>query len=69
MKKYLYKNRILFVKQYPAINNMSWATYFTDLKGIDRPYITEGLSLGHSSAEKAQYELDMFAARHGLEEA
>lgn len=68
-KKYLYKGRTLFVKQYEAVNNTSFATFFVDKKGQKRAYITDGLSLGHSSADKAQYELDMFAAKHGLEEA
>ena len=65
-KRYRYKSKVLFVKAYEADNATAYATFFTDKKGIDRAYVTDGLSLGHTSAEKAQYELDQFAAAKGL---
>ena len=68
-KKYEYKGRVLFVREYPAVNGPRWATYFKDLRGIDRLYTTEGLTMGHTTEAQAQYELDQFAAAKGLKEA
>ena len=68
-RKYEYKGRVLFVREYPAVNGPRWATYFEDLRGIDRAYVTDGLSLGHTTEAQAQYELDTFAAAKGLKAA
>ena len=68
-KKYKYKGRVLFVRRYSAANSAAWATFFVDRMGIERAYTTDGLTLGHPTAEEAQAELDAFAAAQGLKEA
>ena len=65
-KKYRYKNTVLFVREYKAVNVMAWATFFVDRMGRDRAYTTAGLTLGHVTEAEAQAELDAFAAAHEL---
>ena len=67
-KRYRYKNTVLFVREYKAVNAMAWATFFVDRMGRDRAYTTAGLTLGHATEEEAQAELDAFAAAQGLKE-
>ena len=68
-KRYRYKNTVLFIREYKAVNAMAWATFFVDRMGRDRAYTTAGLTLGHTSEAEAQAELDAFAAAQGLKEA
>ena len=68
-RKYEYKGRVLFVREYPAVNGPRWATFFEDLRGIERAYVTDGLSLGHTTEAQAQNELDIYAAAKGLKPA
>lgn len=68
-KRYRYKNTVLFVKEYKAVNSAAWATFFVDRMGRDRAYTTAGLTLGHTSESDAQAELDAFASAQGLKEA
>lgn len=65
-KKYRYKNTVLFVREYKAVNSMAWGPFFVDRQGRDRAYTTAGLTLGHMSEAEAQAELDAFAAAHEL---
>ncbi|MCR5336652.1 MAG: hypothetical protein K6E42_08925 [Synergistes sp.] len=65
-KKYRYKGRVLFVRQYKAANGEAWATYFVDRMGIERAYTTTGMPLGQATEADAQAALDAFAAANGL---
>lgn len=71
-KRYVYKGRTLFVREYETVNSTAWGVYFVDKKGIKRMYMSHtepAITLGYQSEENAQYALDQFAAAYNLPEA
>lgn len=71
-KRYVYKGRTLFVREYETVNSTAWGVYFVDKKGIERMYMSHtepAITLGYQSEENAQYALDQFAAAYNLPEA
>lgn len=71
-KRYVYKGRTLFVREYETVNSTAWGVYFVDKKGFERMYMSHkepSITLGYPSEERAQYALDQFAAAYSLPEA
>ena len=71
-KRYVYKGRTLYVREYETVNSTAWGVYFVDKKGIKRMYMSHtepAITLGYQSEENAQYALDQFAAAYNLPEA
>lgn len=71
-KRYVYKGRVLFVREYETVNSTAWGVYFVDKKGFERMYMSHtepAITLGYQSEENAQYALDQFAAAYNLPEA
>lgn len=71
-KRYVYKGRVLFVREYETVNSTAWGVYFVDKKGFERMYMSHtepAITLGYKSEESAQYALDQFAAAYNLPEA
>ncbi|MDY2985911.1 MAG: hypothetical protein SOR75_11380 [Synergistes jonesii] len=71
-KRYVYKGRTLFVREYETVNSTAWGVYFVDKKGFERMYMSHkepAITLGYQSEENAQYALDQFAAAYRLPEA
>lgn len=71
-KRYVYKGRVLFVREYETVNSTAWGVYFVDKKGFERMYMSHtepAITLGYPSEERAQYALDQFAAAYNLPEA
>ena len=71
-KRYVYKGRVLFVREYSTVNSTAWGVYFVDKKGFERMYMSHkepSITLGYPSEERAQYALDQFAAAYNLPEA
>lgn len=71
-KRYVYKGRTLFVREYETVNSTAWGVYFVDKKGFERMYMSHtepAITLGYQSEENAQYALDQFAAAYNLPEA
>ena len=64
-KRYVYKGRVLFVREYETVNSTAWGVYFVDKKGVERMYMSHkepAITLGYQSEQSAQYALDQFAA-------
>ena len=38
-KRYVYKGRVLFVREYETVNSTAWGVYFVDKKGVERMYM------------------------------
>ena len=71
-KRYVYKGRTLFVREYETVNSTAWGVYFVDKKGFERMYMSHTeptITLGYQSEQSAQYALDQFAAAYRLPEA
>ena len=68
-KRYLYRNRTLYVKSYQSVNGVNFATFFVDSKGYERIFLfANELTMRHTM-EDAQADLDAFARKRGLHEA
>ncbi len=68
-KRYLYRDRILYIKAYQSVNNVNYAPFFIDLKGYARLFLFRGELFIRQRMEDAQADLDAFAQKRGLREA
>ena len=68
-KRYLYRNRTLYIKAYQSVNSIAYAPFFIDLKGYERMFLCRGELFTRHKMEDAQADLDAFAQKRGLHEA
>lgn len=68
-RRYIYREREVYVRSFTSINMTNYATFFVDRKGYERIFLfNDELRVRHTQ-EEAQRDLDAFAEKRGLREA
>lgn len=66
--RYMYRGKVLFVKEYQAVNHVRCATFFVDGKGFERAFFFGDELAARATMAEAQADLDEFAKKRGLAE-